>query len=174
MGRLTLNILLSFAQFEREIISERTKDKIAATRRKGIWCGGRPILGYDRDPVTTKLLINHDEASRVRAIFRLYADLGSLLPVVQELHNRGWRNKQYTSRKGITKGGAAFNRTNLWYLLTNPLYAGQVRHKDTCYPGEHEAIIDEVLWQRVQKQLDATARVTVTRTRTAMGLSSRG
>ncbi|MGC3971115.1 MAG: recombinase family protein [Pirellulales bacterium] len=158
MGRLTLNILLSFAQFEREIISERTRDKIAATRRKGIWCGGRPILGYDADPVTNKLIINHDEAPRVRAIFRLYADHGTLLPVVRELQHRGWRNKQYTSRKGVNKGGAEFNRTNLWYLLTNPLYAGQVRHKDNCYPGEHEAIIDDVLWQRVQKQLERNAQ----------------
>jgi site-specific DNA recombinase len=158
MGRLTLNILLSFAQFEREIISERTRDKIAATRKKGKWCGGRPILGFDADPVTNKLIINHEEAPRVRAIFRLYAEHGSLLSAVQELHRRGWCNKQYSRRNGISKGGAAFNRTNLWYLLTNPLYAGQVRHKETCYPGEHEAIIDEVLWQRVQKQLERNAQ----------------
>ncbi|MBL8821962.1 MAG: recombinase family protein [Planctomycetia bacterium] len=154
MGRLTLNILLSFAQFEREIISERTRDKIAATRRKGKWSGGRPILGYDADPVTNKLIINHEEAPRVRAIFRLYAEHGSLLPVAQELNQRGWRNKLYNTRKGISKGGMEFTRTSLWNLLTNPLYFGQVRHKDNVYAGEHEAIIDEVLWQRVQTQLE--------------------
>jgi site-specific DNA recombinase len=154
MGRLTLNILLSFAQFEREIISERTRDKIAATRKKGKWCGGRPILGYDADPVTNKLVVNLDEAPRVRAIFRLYADHGSLLPVVQELNTRGWTTKRYTNRKGIASGGMAFTRTNLWYLLTNPLYCGKVRHKNDLYPGEHEAIVDEVLWQRVATQLE--------------------
>ena len=150
MGKLTLNILLSFAQFEREIISERTRDKIAATRRKGKWSGGRPILGYDVDPATNKLIINFEEATRVRAIFRLYAEHGSLLPVVQELNKRGWRNKVVTTRKGVIKGGTEITRTSLWQLLTNPLYAGKVRYKTEVHKGEHEAIVDELLWQRVQ------------------------
>ncbi len=153
MGRLTLNILLSFAQFEREIISERTRDKIAATRKKGKWSGGRPVLGYDVDPATNKLVINFDEAQRVRAIYRLYAEHGSMLPVVQELSHRGWLNKSYTTRKGILKPGSEFTRTNLWLLLTNPLYLGKVRHKDELYAGEQEAIVDEVLWNRVQAHL---------------------
>ncbi len=153
MGRLTLNILLSFAQFEREIISERTRDKIAATRKKGKWSGGRPILGYDVDSVTNKLVINFDEAQRVRAIYRLYAEHGSMLPVVQELSHRGWLNKSYTTRKGIHKPGSEFTRTNLWLLLTNPLYLGKVRHKDELYAGEQEAIVDDVLWNRVQAHL---------------------
>ncbi len=135
MGRLTLNILLSFAQFEREIISERTRDKIAATRRKGKWSGGRPILGYDVDPANNKLIINFEEATRVRAIFRLYGEHGSLLPVVKELNQRGWPNKIVTTRKGIIKGGTEITRTSLWQLLTNPLYAGKVRYKTEVHKG---------------------------------------
>ena len=94
MGRLILNVLLSFAQFEREIISERTRDKIAATRRKGKWSGGHPILGYDVDPERFKLVVNEDEAARVRAIFELYLQHEGLIPVVQELARRGWCNKR--------------------------------------------------------------------------------
>src|SRR5260221_4450023 len=93
MGRLVLNVLLSFAQFEREIISERTRDKIAATRRKGKWAGGTPLLGYDVDPRGVKLLVNEEEAVRVRAIFALYLEHQALLPVVQELNRRGWTTK---------------------------------------------------------------------------------
>jgi site-specific DNA recombinase len=95
MGRLVLNVLLSFAQFEREIISERTRDKIAATRRKGKWAGGHPILGYDVDPQGFRLVVNADEAERVRAIFKLYLQHESLLPVVRELERRGWANKRW-------------------------------------------------------------------------------
>src|SRR5262245_36086565 len=100
MGRLVLNVLLSFAQFEREIISERTKDKIAATRRKGKWTGGHPILGYDVDPTLFKLVVNEHEAKRVRAIFQLYLDHQGLVPVAQELARRRWTNKRWTTRKG--------------------------------------------------------------------------
>src|SRR5262245_20297966 len=112
MGRLVLNVLLSFAQFEREIISERTRDKIAATRRKGKWAGGHPLLGYDVDPQGFRLLVNADEAVRVRAIFDLYLELQSLLPVVTELDRRGWLNKRWITRKGHQRGGKAFTRTN--------------------------------------------------------------
>ena len=100
MGRLMLNVLLSFAQFEREIIGERTRDKIAATRRKGKWSGGWPQLGYDVDPRSTRLVVNEDEAARVRAIFALYLQHESLLPVVQELERRGWTNKRWKTRGG--------------------------------------------------------------------------
>ena len=102
------------------------------------------------DPATNKLIINFEEATRVRAIFRLYAEHGSLLPVVQELNKRGWLNKVVTTRKGIIKGGTEITRTSLWQLLTNPLYAGKVRYKTEVHKGEHEAIVDEVLWKRVQ------------------------
>jgi len=109
MGRLTLNILLSFAQFEREIIGERIRDKIAAQRRKGKWAGGVPILGYDvdRSNASPKLVINAEEAVQVRRIFSLYQELGSLLPVVNEVNKRGWQNKVWKTKKGLTRGGKA-------------------------------------------------------------------
>src|SRR5580704_4098780 len=100
MGRLVLNVLLSFAQFEREIIAERTRDKVAATRRKGKWSGGTPLLGYDLDPRGGRLLVNDEEAVRVRAIFALYLEYQSLLPLVQELERRGWLSKRWQTRKG--------------------------------------------------------------------------
>jgi len=105
MGRLVLNVLLSFAQFEREMISERTRDKIAATRRKGKWAGGHPILGYDIDRNGLKLKVNPTEAEKVRAVFRMYLEHESLLPVVQELDRRGWTNKRWKTRKGPKRGG---------------------------------------------------------------------
>ena len=106
MGRLVLNVLLSFAQFEREIISERTRDKMAATRRKGKWSGGRPLLGYDLDPLHRKLVVNEEEASRVREIFRLFLKKRALWPVVKELHHRGWR-AQVAGQPAPAFGGAA-------------------------------------------------------------------
>src|SRR5262245_2012527 len=108
MGRLMLNVLMSFAQFEREIISERTRDKIAAARRKGKWAGGHPLLGYDIDPQRFKLIVNQDEARRVRTIFELYLEHQALIPVVQELGRRRWLNKRWTTRKGRERGGKAF------------------------------------------------------------------
>src|SRR5207237_9661454 len=118
MGRLVLNVLLSFAQFEREIIAERTRDKIAATRRKGKCTGGYPLLGYDVDPRGGRLLVNEEEAVRVRAIFALYLEKQSLLPVVEELARRGWMGKRWRNRKGKERGGQPFTRTSLHRLLT--------------------------------------------------------
>lgn len=111
LGRLTLNILLSFAQFEREMIAERTHDKMSAARRKGKWVGGIPVLGYDVSPQGRSLLVNEAEAERVRAIFDLYLDLGSLIPVIQELDHRGWTLKEWTTRKGTRAGGTRLPRT---------------------------------------------------------------
>ena len=153
MGRLVLNVLLSFAQFEREIISERTRDKIAATRRKGKWAGGHPILGYNVDPVQFKLLINEDEALRVRAIFALYLEYGSLLPVIAELERRGWKTKRWTTRKGHERGGRLFTKTNLHQHLTNVAYLGKVKYKDEVHDGEHDAIVAADTWQHVQTML---------------------
>jgi site-specific DNA recombinase len=150
MGRLMLNVLLSFAQFEREIIGERTRDKIAATRRKGKWAGGHPIFGYDIDPQRLRLVVNEIEAAQVRAIFQLYLDHEATLPVVRELLRRGWCNKRWTTRKGRDRGGKVFTRTSLHKLLTNVAYAGKIRYKSEVHPGEHAAIIDESVWQRVQ------------------------
>src|SRR5207249_1846935 len=119
MGRLVLDVLLSFAQFEREIIAERTRDKIAATRRKGKWTGGTPILGYDVDPHANRLLVNAREAERVRAIFALYLEQQALVPVVEELERRGWVNKRWRTKAGQERGGLRFTKTNLHRLLSN-------------------------------------------------------
>lgn len=151
MGRLILNVLLSFAQFEREMISERVRDKIAGARRKGKWVGGRPILGYTVEH--TKLVVDDAEAERVREIFRLYLELGSLLPLVRELNRRGWKTKSWTTRKGSQLGGRKFKKNSLHALLTNVAYIGQVRHKEKVYPGEHEPIVPTELFAQVQKQL---------------------
>jgi site-specific DNA recombinase len=157
MGRLMLNVLLSFAQFERELVSERTRDKIAATRRKGKWTGGRPLLGYDVDE-RTRLVINDDEAARVQAIFALYLEHEGLLPAVQELARRGWANKRWTTRKGRELGGRPFTKTTLHQVLTNVLYAGKVRYKHELHDGEHEAIVDADTWQKVQTLLRRNGR----------------
>jgi site-specific DNA recombinase len=148
MGRLMLHVLLSFAQFERELISERTRDKMAAARRKGKWVGGRPILGYD--VVDTKLIVNAEEAARVRAIFQFYLDYESLLPVVTELARRGWRTKEYMTRKGKQVGGYVFCKTRVHQLLTNPAYVGNIRFKDEVFAGEHQGIVDPDVFERVQ------------------------
>src|SRR5207247_8489426 len=153
MGRLVLNVLLSFAQFEREIISERTRDKIAATRRKGKWSGGLPVLGYDVDPQVLRLVVNPKEATQVRAIFDLYLKHQALLPVVQELERRGWRTKAWMTRKGRKLGGQPFVKTNLHKLLTNATYAGKLRYTKERHNGEHPAIVDPVKWQKVQELL---------------------
>jgi site-specific DNA recombinase len=153
MGRLTLNILLSFAQFEREIISERTRDKIAAARRKGKWSGGRPILGFDVDPRGGRLMVNEDEAARVRAIYELYLDRESLVATIKEIDARGWTNKRWTTKKGHVAGGAPFNKHGLYSLLTNVLYTGRITYKDELHDGEHPAIVDEGVFRRARELL---------------------
>jgi site-specific DNA recombinase len=153
MGRLVLNVLLSFAQFEREIISERTRDKVAATRRRGKWAGGTPLLGYDLDPRGARLLVNDAEAEKVRAVFGLYLEHRALLPVVQELNRRGWTTKRWVNRGGQERGGRPFDRTNLYRLLTNVVYAGRVRYKDEVHGGEQPALVDADTWHKVQAQL---------------------
>ncbi len=160
MGRLTLNILLSLAQFEREIIGERIRDKIAASRQRGKWTGGTPILGYDvdRSGGGPRLVINPDEASRVCQIFELYLELGSLLPVVAELERRDWRNKAWKTRDGRTRGGLPFDKCRLYNVLTNVLYVGKVQHKGDVYAGEHEPIVPDDLFARVQQQLQRNGR----------------
>ena len=153
LGRLTLNILLSFAQFEREMIAERTRDKMSAARRKGKWVGGIPVLGYDVDPRGGKLVVNEDEAGQVRAIFNLYLEHRSLIPAVRELNRRGWTTKKWTTKDGVEHRGQAFTKNALYRLLTNVIYTGQVNHKGTLYPGEHEPIIDSAAWNQVDEQL---------------------
>ena len=155
MGRLVLNMLLSFAQFEREIIAERTRDKIAAARRKGKWVGGMPLLGYDIDPKGSKLRVNHTEAARVRAIFALYLEYQALWPVLRELDRRGWRTKRWRTRKGRFRGGRAFTRNTLRQLLRNVTYLGHLRYRQEVHPGEHDAIVNAATWQQVQTLLEA-------------------
>jgi site-specific DNA recombinase len=158
LGRLTLNMLLSFAQFEREMISERTRDKMRAARRKGKWIGGNIVLGYDLAPKGGAIIINRDEAERIREIFQLYLRLGSLIPVIEELDRRGWTMKQWTTREGRTRGGAPFNKTTLHNLLTNVIYTGQVSFEGKLCAGEHERIVDDDTFNRVQEQLNRNGR----------------
>jgi site-specific DNA recombinase len=151
MGRLTLNILLSFAQFEREIIGERIRDKIAAQRRKGKWAGGIPVLGYDvdRSGPSPKLVVNAEEAARVRTIFDLYLKYGALLPTVQELARRGWTSKHRQTKRGGPAGGQPFNKATLHKMLVNPVYIGKVVHKREIHDGEHPPIVDPDVFKRV-------------------------
>ena len=153
MGRLMLNVLLSFAQFEREIISERTRDKMRAARRRGKRLGGRPVLGYTVDPATRQLVVDPDEARRVRDIFGLYQKHRGMTATVRELHRRGWVTKRWTTRKGTVVGGRPFNKARLHYLLTNVTYLGQVQYDGRIYPGEQEAIVSSELFEAVQQQL---------------------
>jgi site-specific DNA recombinase len=151
MGRLVLNVLLSFAQFEREMISERTRDKIAAARRKGKWSGGMPILGYGVEQ--TKLVVDPDEAPIVRQIFEMYLEQQSLLAVVKELNARSWRTKQWKTKKGELRGGRVFDKVAVYNLLTNVVFVGKVRYKDEVHAGEHEAIVDVGVFERAQTLL---------------------
>ena len=152
MGRLTLNILLSFAQFEREIISERTRDKIAAARRKGKWSGGKPLLGYDivSSPAGSKLVLNEDEARIVRGMFDLYLKHQALIPALTEVTERGWANKRWVTKKGVNRGGRPFDKGTLYKLLTNRTYTGVVTYGGQVYLGEHPAILEAGVWERVR------------------------
>jgi site-specific DNA recombinase len=158
MGRLMLNVLLSFAQFEREIIGERTRDKIAATRRKGKWSGGRPLLGFDVDPGGRRLAVNEAEAERVRAIFALFLEHAALPPVVRELERRGWANKRWRTKSGRECGGAPFTQAGLRRLLSNVLYVGQVRYKDELHDGEQPALVDPAVFRRARELLHGRGR----------------
>ena len=150
MGRLTLNILLSFAQFEREIISERTRDKMAAARKKGKWLGGRPILGYDINGDKRSLIVNLKEAKLVREIFELYIKERSLLTVAKILNKKGVLTKRYVTKAGKILGGIPFKNTQVHFTIRNVLYIGKVCYKGELYDGEHEAIIDEELFNKAQ------------------------
>ena len=172
MGRLTLNILASFSQFEREVISERIRDKMQATRRRGMWTGGRPVLGYD--VVDKKLVVNADEAGRVREIFDLYLSSGSLREVVAELRVREWTNKSYLGKRGQPVPGYAFTKGTLHGLLTNVLYRGQTRCKDGVVAGAHDAIVDTSLWNAVQEQLRGNCKNGGSQARNKTGATLRG
>src|SRR5829696_106949 len=158
MGRLTLNVLLSFAQFEREVTGERIRDKIAASKKKGLRMGGPVPLGYE---VSNKKLVVHErEAEQVRLIFRRYLELGCLTKLAQALREEGICTKVSRRRNGSIRGGIAFTKGPLAYCLRNRVYVGEVIHKDQYYPGEHDAIVDRALFEAVQQELAAKARST--------------
>jgi len=154
MGRLTLNVLLSFAQFEREVTGERIRDKIAASKKKGMWVGGWPPLGYDVKARPERgLVVNDAEASAVTRIFQLYDEHACLGSVQQEAEQFGFRSKHRTFKNGRIIGGNVMSRGQIHFLLTNPIYVGLIRHRKETHPGQHEPIIDQVLWDRVQTKL---------------------
>lgn len=155
MGRCMLGVMTAFAQLERETIAARTKTKIQAARHKGMWTGGRPILGLD--VIDKRLVVNPEEAERVRETFTLYLERGSLLATVEELGRRGWRNKTWINADGSLVEGTPFTKTSLHSLLRNPLYVGRIRAGDEVVAAQHEAIVPEELWQAVQDQLAAGA-----------------
>jgi site-specific DNA recombinase len=156
MGRLTLNILASFSQFERETIAERIRDKVRETRRRGLYTGGKVVLGYD--VVDKKLVVNNDEATQVRATFALYLERGSLRETVAELNRRGWRNKTLKTKAARKTDGGVFTNNSLHGLLRNTLYSGRVRCGTELVQGVHEAIIDAETWQAVQERLRSNSR----------------
>src|SRR5262249_9393321 len=151
MGRLTLNVLLSFAQFEREVIGERVRDKIAASKKKGMWMGGMPPLGYDVKD--RKLVVNKNEARTVVHIYRRYLVLKSVRDLHDELAGAGIRSKRRVRPDGTTYGGQKIARGALYLMLQNRIYRGEITHKRKSYPGEHPAIIAQPLWDEVQAVL---------------------
>ena len=151
MGRLTLNVLLSFAQFEREVIGERVRDKIAASKKKGMWMGGMPPLGYDVKD--RKLIVNDDEAQTVVGIYRRYLALKSVHAVKDALAAAGIRSKRRIHPDGSEYGSQKLSRGALYLMLQNRIYRGEITHKGNSYPGEHPAIIEQPLWDEVQAVL---------------------
>jgi DNA invertase Pin-like site-specific DNA recombinase len=165
MGRLTLNILLSFAQFEREVIGERIRDKIAASKKKGMWMGGIPPLGYCAQD--GKLVMIESEAEIVRIIFRRYAELGSVRLLKDELEARGIKSKSWTTASGRLIEGKPFSRGALYLMLQNRLHRGEIVHKGLSHPGAHTPIIDQPLWDAVQAQLATNTAERNSSTRTS-------
>jgi len=155
MGRLTLNMLLSFAQFEREVTGERIRDKIAASKAKGMWMGGRPPLGYDG--VDHRLVVNEAEAERVRLVFRRYLELGSVVRLTRDLAGAGVTSKAWIGKTGNASGGGELARGAVYHLLSNPVYRGAIRHRKLLYFGSHASIIDEATWEAVQALLTKNA-----------------
>lgn len=151
MGRLTLNVLLSFAQFEREVTAERIRDKVSASKRKGMWMGGAVPMGYDVQDKA--LMVNTEEACAIRTIFTEYLSLGSVRQLTVRLDELGVVSKRRTNRHGRISGGTSFSRGALYNILRNPIYIGKVRHKEELHAGLHEAIVDDATWHAVQTQL---------------------
>lgn len=172
VGRMTMHLLATFAQFERDTISERTRDKVRAARRRGMWTGGRPVLGYDVR--SKKLIVNAPEADQVRAIFALYLELGSLMAAVEELNRRGWRTKSFTTAEGKLMHGGVYDKGNLRRLLTSPLYIGRIGLGEESFEAAHEAIVEREVWDNTQAMMKRHARRGGTDTPNKHGLLLRG
>ncbi len=160
MGRLTLNILLSFAQFEREVIGERIRDKFAASKRKGMWMGGTPPLGYDVKD--RKLIVNETEAKQVRYIFERFITLRSVTLLAKELKTTDIRTKSYITQTGNERIPRFFTKNQVYRTIKNRLYLGEIPHRDKSYPGQHEAIIDIALWNEAHTVMQVSPRARVT------------
>ena len=155
MGRLTLNVLLSFAQFEREVTGERIRDKIAASKKKGMWMGGSVPMGYEVKE--RKLVVHEAEAETVRFIYKRYIELGTVPALIDDLGRRNIRTKVQVRTSGPHRGGISFARGSLYHLLRNRIYLGEIVHKGVAYPGEHQPIVPVDLWQAVQARLAGNA-----------------
>jgi len=155
IGRMTLNILITFAQFEREMISERIRDKMSRSRQKGKYMGGQSVLGYD--VVDKKLIINEEEQYQINRIFEFYKNGKSINNIVKIINDYGWTTKQWITKRGHLTGGKAFKKQVLYTILKNPLYIGKIRHKNNIYEGEHKAIIPQKLFDDVQAKLKKNA-----------------
>ena len=157
VGRLTLNLLTCFAQFERETIAERTRDKIHAARKRGRWTGGPPPLGYDVHPSGGRIEVNEAEAEQVRAIFELYVELGTLTATARTLNERGWTTKAWTTKAGKVREGRRWTKVSVRTLLTNVIYVGKVRLKDEVFDGQQDAIVEQALFERAEARLARNA-----------------
>lgn len=158
-GRMVTNITMAFAQYEREMASERIRDKIALSKKRGKYCGESPILGYDVNPERTKLVVNEAEALTVQYIFRRFLEIGSVKQVAKELNQQGYRTKAWQTKKGKPKGGVTWNTSHLYRLINNRTYIGQVTHKEKFYEGEHKAIIEKDDWEKAQEILRSNCRL---------------
>ena len=158
VGRMTLRMLLSFAEFERDLVSERTRDKMSAARRRGKWTGGPPPLGYDLAPEGGRLIVNGEEAEKVRAIFELYIERHSLIAVAQELNRRGWRRKSWTTKDGRRREGRSWDKASVHQTVSDPIYAGLQKLRSETFRGEHAAIIPKALFEKAQRILAENRR----------------
>lgn len=157
-GRVMLNVLMSFAQYEREVASERIRDKLAAAKRRGKYCGGIPILGYDVDREQKKLVVNDNEAIMVKFIFRRFLQLGSVTILAKELNDKGYRTKAWVTKTGKKQGDEPWNKSHIYRFLSNRTYIGEVTHKGQVFPGEHQAIIEREIWTEAQELIQEKNR----------------
>jgi hypothetical protein len=174
MGRLTTNVLMSFSQYEREIIGERIRDKVAAAKRRGKFTGGTPPLGYDVDSEKRRLVVNEREAKTVKFVFKRFAEVGSALRVAKELNDKGITTKSWMTKHGAFREGKIWHKMHVYRMLHSRTYLGEVIHKDNTYPGEHEAIISKAAWDRAHAVITENTRVCAKHARTKVPALLRG